>query len=194
MVTAKLSKHPVFGKYRRQYLHRVTGYSEGLLCRVATNKVPPSRAFRERVSHRLHEPEAELFRPEIQKQPLGMWLDEKCRDGQLSLRQAAAKTGLSHATIKAVKSGERPSAETLRKLAHGVGGGGGASERSTREDRLLLLAGYRTGRPEDEEPSDALTQLMDKVRWFSERQLKMMVRLAEFFTEAKGNNPPGGYR
>ena len=39
MVTKLSQKHPVLGKYRRKYLHQVTGYSEGFLSRVATNKM-----------------------------------------------------------------------------------------------------------------------------------------------------------
>ena len=42
---------------------------------------------------------------------LGRWLKERCDKGHLSLRQMAARAGLSHATIAAImKKGNRPSA------------------------------------------------------------------------------------
>ncbi len=54
-------QHPLFFKYTRQWLHKVTGYSKGHLCRMATGRMPLSRAFIERVCYRLRQPEEELF-------------------------------------------------------------------------------------------------------------------------------------
>jgi len=48
---------------------------------------------------------------------LGQWLGEKCHREHLSLRQAAARTRLSHATIRDVIKGSQPFPETIRKLA-----------------------------------------------------------------------------
>lgn len=53
--------HPVFTKYTRAWLNKVTGYSLGYLCRVATGKIPLSRSFIERVSFALREHEESLF-------------------------------------------------------------------------------------------------------------------------------------
>lgn len=105
------------------------------------------------------------------------WLNRECQSGGLSLRQAAEKTGLSHATIRDIISGTRPSAETIHKLAHGFAQD--QREKLALEDSLLILAGYRTERPE-EEFSQPLARLMDIVSDFSESQLKLMQRFAEF--------------
>ena len=59
-----MPQHPIFIKYTRDWLHQVTGFSKGYLCRVATGKVPVSRSFIERVCFKLEEPEAELFLPD----------------------------------------------------------------------------------------------------------------------------------
>lgn len=56
-----MTQHPLFIKYKRDWLHRTTGYSKGYLSRVATGKIPLSRAFIERVCFNLNEPEEELF-------------------------------------------------------------------------------------------------------------------------------------
>lgn len=56
-------QHPVFIKYRREWLAEVTGYSTGYLSRVATGRYPLSRSFIERVCFKLGQPEAELFLP-----------------------------------------------------------------------------------------------------------------------------------
>jgi len=45
------------------------------------------------------------------------WLEERCQKEGLSLRQAAVRTGLSHATISDIIKGKSPSPVTLRKLA-----------------------------------------------------------------------------
>lgn len=54
-------RHPLFRKFSRAWLHEVTGYSKGYLCRVATGKIPLSRSFIERLCFKLNEPEEELF-------------------------------------------------------------------------------------------------------------------------------------
>lgn len=56
-----MPQHPLFTKYKRDWLHEVTGYSKGYLCRVATGKIPLSRSFIERVCFKLNRPENELF-------------------------------------------------------------------------------------------------------------------------------------
>ena len=63
--SAKLQiEHPVFLKYSREWLHQVTGYSLGHLCRIARGRVPLTRYFIERVCLKLGKPEAELFLPD----------------------------------------------------------------------------------------------------------------------------------
>lgn len=62
-----MQQHPLFIKYKRDWLHKVTGYSKGYLCRVATGKIPLSRSFIERVCFKLNKPEMELFLPDAAK-------------------------------------------------------------------------------------------------------------------------------
>ncbi|MBA7616924.1 hypothetical protein ES703_24226 [subsurface metagenome] len=56
-----MRQHPLFIKYTREWLHQVTGFSKGYLCRVATGKTPLSRSFIERVCFKLNQPKEELF-------------------------------------------------------------------------------------------------------------------------------------
>jgi len=111
---------------------------------------------------------------------LGQWLKERCEKEHLSLRQAAAKTGLSHVTIAEIMKSGAASAETLRKLAQGFSGDG--QQRLALEDKLLVLAGHRTERP-DEELSEPLAQLMDTAKQLSEPQIKMMLHFADYLVE-----------
>ena len=59
-----MQQHPLFIKYTRDWLSKITGFSKGYLCRVATGRVPLSRSFIERVCFKLGEPEAMLFLPD----------------------------------------------------------------------------------------------------------------------------------
>jgi len=93
---------------------------------------------------------------------LGLWLEEKWKSEGLSLRQAAVKTGLSHAALaKIVKANTKVRGGTIKKLARYFGGDG-TRKRLVLEDRLLVLAGYRAERPEDE-LSEPMARLMDTV-------------------------------
>ncbi len=112
---------------------------------------------------------------------LAQWLGGRLRNEHLSLRRAAARTGLSHATIADIIGGNHPSPETIRKLARVFGGDG--EEGLALEDHLLILAGYRTPRPEGEEISIAMATLLDKVGKFSEPRLEMMTGFADFLIE-----------
>jgi len=72
---------------------------------------------------------------------VGQWLEVKLKREHLSLRRAAAKTNVSHATIADIISGHIPKVQTITKLAQGFGGDG---ERGLAlKDRLFVLAGYR---------------------------------------------------
>ncbi len=113
---------------------------------------------------------------------LGQWLSNRCQKEHLSLRQAAVRIGLSHATLAQVIKSDRASPETIRKLAMGFGGDG-INERFALEDHLLMLGGFRTPRPEGDEPSELLARLMDKVRQFGEPQLKIMWDFADLLAE-----------
>jgi len=109
---------------------------------------------------------------------LGSWLAERCQQESLSLRQAAAKTGISHATVADIIKGGRPSPETVKKLA-GAFAGNGDHEKMALEDELLVLAGYRSERPEVQ-LSLPMAQLLDKLSKFNVRQLKVMGHFADF--------------
>lgn len=77
---------------------------------------------------------------------LGQWLKQRCRGEHLSLREAAARTGLSHSVIANIIKGNKPAPETIKKLVQGFGGT--SLQRLALEDQLLTLAGYLTPRPE----------------------------------------------
>lgn len=109
------------------------------------------------------------------------WLERICREKGLSLRQASTKTGLSHATIRGIINGGSASPGSIRKLASAFGGDG--KERLAVEDKLLVLAGYRTYRPEAEELSEPMARLLDKLSHLNESQLKLIGHFANFLTE-----------
>jgi len=115
------------------------------------------------------------------KGDLGRWLEEKCRSEGLSLRQAAARTGLSHATIQQIINGASPSPESIRKLVRAFGGNG--RHGVALEDKLLVLAGYRMPHPEGEALSEPLAQLIDKLSQLSDSQLKVMGHFVDFLSE-----------
>jgi len=79
---------------------------------------------------------------------LGQWLKEKCETEGLSLRQAAARVGVSHGTIAKIMDGASPSPQTIRRLVRAFALED--TERLALEDQLLILAGYRTPRPGEE--------------------------------------------
>lgn len=183
-----MDQHPIFIKYRRRYLHQVTGYSLGLLSRIATGKIPLGRVFIDRCCYKLGESEGALFLPDDPpddppvdiENSVGQWLRERCQKECLTSRQAAAKTGLSHATIRDVINGTRPDPQTIVKFA--LGFANGTTERLALEDHLLVLAGYRTPRS-DEEFNEPLAQLIDVVKRFNQPRLEMMRHFANFLVE-----------
>lgn len=122
----------------------------------------------------------ELMEKMEKHRSVAQWLEERCQLEHLSNRQAAARTGMSHATIADIRRGGRPSTETIRKLAIAFGGDGELG--LALEDRLLVLAGYRTPRPEGEEPSESMAELMDKLAKFDDQQLNVMSKFADFVT------------
>jgi len=113
---------------------------------------------------------------------LGLWLRQRCEKEGLSLRQAAAKTGLSHTTISQMLNGGSASPDSIRKLAQAFGGDN--HRRFVLEDKLLVLAGCRSYRP-GETFSEPLARVLDKISLFSESQLKIMSRFADFLSEMK---------
>jgi transcriptional regulator with XRE-family HTH domain len=114
---------------------------------------------------------------------VGLWLQQRCQEERLSLRQAAAKTGLSHSTIEKIIKGSSPSAQAIRKLAQAFSRG--ENERLALEDHLLTLAGYRTQRVSMNEMSLPMARLLDVVAPFSENQIKLMVDFANFLTDVE---------
>jgi len=111
---------------------------------------------------------------------LSKWLRERCKQEGLSLRQAAAKTGLSHATIRDIMNGGGASPETIRKLVRAFGGDGRVG--LALEDELLVLAGYRRHRP-DEKLAEPIAELLDRLSQMREPQLRMMAHFADFLAE-----------
>ena len=57
-------QHPLFEKYTRDWLHKMTGFSKGYLSRVSTGRVPLTLSFVAQVCFKLNKPEAELFLPD----------------------------------------------------------------------------------------------------------------------------------
>ena len=64
VILSENPQHPLFNKYKREWLSEVTGFSKQYLCRVATGRVALSRSFIERVCFKLGEPEEALFLPD----------------------------------------------------------------------------------------------------------------------------------
>ncbi len=118
--------------------------------------------------------------------PLGDWLKETCEKQGLSLRQVAARSNLSHGTLADIIKGAHPSPKTIKKLAKCLAGEG--YERLALEDNLLVLAGYRTQRPQEQNLSQSLARLMDMASRLSDAQLKLMVRFADFLAEIETGN------
>lgn len=114
------------------------------------------------------------------KNRLGRWLEDKCREEKLSLREAAGKSGLSHATISDLMKGSQASAETIKKLATAFSGDG--HHQRALEDKLLILAGYRS-EPLSKELSEPMARLVDRLSGFSESQIRILGRFADFIDE-----------
>ncbi|MBA7586616.1 hypothetical protein ES708_28618 [subsurface metagenome] len=114
---------------------------------------------------------------------LADWLASRCREEKLSLRQFGARAKLSHATISAIIKGTRPSGATIVKLAAAFSADGSA-QRGALVDYLLGLCGYRSERPG--EFSEPIARLLDKMSRFSEPQLRVMERFADFLSETGG--------
>ena len=70
-----------------------------------------------------------------------------------------------------------------RKLVETFGGDG-PGQKLALEDRLLVSAGYRTERPE-EELDEPLAQLLDTMKKFNRREVEVVTRFAEFLIENK---------
>jgi len=113
--------------------------------------------------------------------------------GKLSASGVAAKTGLNRFTITNIIQGTTPTPESIGKLAAGFADG--PNEIQALTDHLLVLAGYRTERPEGD-ASEEMARLRDKVSGFSDAQLIIMTEFADFLIEIKSGprkerNPPG---
>jgi len=180
------AQHPLVFRYTREWLHQVTGYSKGYLSRVATGKMSLSRSFIEKACFKLGLLEEELFLPinagdcgsgdcatvDREQGNLGRWLRERCQREHLSLRQAAARSGLSHATLAQVIKSGHASPETIRKLAQAFGGEGGLAL----EDYLLELAGYRTPRPREKGREQGYLEIISQLSPEHQRILEVLVR------------------
>ena len=117
---------------------------------------------------------------------VGTWLQERCKEQGLSLRQAAAKTGLSHATIAAIIKSGRPSPETVKRLVHAFSGDGN-NQRTALEDKLLVLAGIRARPYKEKIMPETTARLLDIISNFDEVQLKLVSDFASYLGQvAKG--------
>jgi len=116
---------------------------------------------------------------------LSLWLGERCKEEGLSYRKVAARAGVSHATIAAIKNGNRPSATTVVKLAAAFGGNG-QHQRMALEDILLGLCGYKSKKGEVD-VSEPLGRLMDKVSHFNESQTKVIEQFVDFVAKVGSN-------
>lgn len=115
------------------------------------------------------------------KGEFGEWLQRRCQKEGLSLREAGRKAGLSHSTIRDIIKGDYiPSPETIRKLARAFTDGRHSAE--ALEDTLLILAGHISQR-EGREINEPVARLLDIISDFSEPQLKMMTRFADFLAD-----------
>jgi len=114
---------------------------------------------------------------------LSQWLKERCQEEHLSLRKLAVRVGVSNVTITNAANGGGVSAGTIKKLASAFSDDG--HYRRALEDKLLALAGYRTPCPE-QDPSESLARLMDKMSQLNEAQVEMMSQFADFLRERQG--------
>lgn len=113
---------------------------------------------------------------------LGQWLRDVCGRERLSLRQAGVRTGLSHATIRDIINGSQTTPETIKKLAAAFGNG--ENQKLALEDKLLVLAGYRSRRS-DGDLSEPMARFLDQVQLLSEPELKMLTRFVDFLRDLK---------
>ena len=114
---------------------------------------------------------------------LGGWIQGKCNEEGLSLRQMATKVGVSHQTIAGLMTGKKALPQTIKKLAKAFGNDH-HHQTIALEDKLLVLAGYRTERPE-EELNEARAKIMDIAQNFNEPELDMLYKFAVFLAKAK---------
>ena len=111
---------------------------------------------------------------------LGEWLQAKCDQEGLSLRQVATKVGVSHQTIAGLMNGKKALPQTIKKLVKAFGGD--HNQGIALEDRLLVLAGYRTERPE-EALSEPLARILDKLNGLDVAQLGIVEEFADFIVK-----------
>ncbi len=115
------------------------------------------------------------------KNGFSKWLGQRCLEEGLSLRKAATRAGLSHATIAEIKNGGRPAASTIKKLAAAFSNDG-PNQRVVLEDYLLTLCGYRSALPEIK-LSEPLAKLVDKLSHYNEAQLQLMDQFASYIAK-----------
>lgn len=113
---------------------------------------------------------------------LGEWLQAKCEEEGLSLRQMATKVGVSHQTIAGLVNSRKALPQTIKKLAKAFGGD--HHQRIALEDKLLCLAGYRTERPE-EALSEPLARLLDKLDGLDVAQLGIVEQFTDFIQKMR---------
>lgn len=110
---------------------------------------------------------------------LRQWLERKCKEKDMSYRDAGKMAGISHATIGSIINGAIPSAATVAKLAKAFSEEG-SQHRAELEDYLLALCGFRSLPVPPAVASESLTRLVDKLRHFDDKQLQAIERIIEF--------------
>lgn len=106
------------------------------------------------------------------------WLEGICTKEHLSLRQAADRASLSHATLSSIKNGSRPTAATISKLAAAFSNDG-PSQKAALEDKLLALCGYRSA-VSGITTREPLARLLDKLSGFNDEQLGLIETIIDF--------------
>ena len=114
---------------------------------------------------------------------LGLWLQKECDRNKLSLRAAGEKTGLSHSTIRDIVNGSIPNPDTIRKLANAFSDGN--QHEQALENKLSILAGHRTEHQVGS-INEPVARLLDIISEFSEQQVMLLVRFADFLDNMEG--------
>lgn len=114
---------------------------------------------------------------------LQQWLKGKCKQERLSVRNVGIRCGLSHTTIAEILKGQGVMGSTIKKLAQGFATS--EAEKLALEDKLLILAGFRSERPEESTLTESQAHLIAKVKLAGEAEVEMMLSFASFLKAIK---------
>ena len=105
------------------------------------------------------------------------WLKERCERERLSSRDAGIKCGLSHVTIAEILNGQGVRADTIKKLVQGFATS--EAEKLALEDKLLILAGFRSERSESV-LTEAQATLIETVKLASKAEVEVILSFVDF--------------